>query len=136
MTFRVAFLNLEQDHRRWLARRHLIVEQHAALNPDIFAAQIVCGDFNAAPDKPAAQLMATEFRPTQHAATAFTALADEAGEIAHPYWQRLDRSIDYIWLRGAITATASGLCFDTHDPEDETLWPSDHLGVWADLDWR
>jgi endonuclease/exonuclease/phosphatase family metal-dependent hydrolase len=248
MTFRVAFLNLEQDHRRWLARRHLIVEQHAALNPDIFAmnelsiprqtgrwlqrhaarrtgqrlalvqqsktnsgsriegeglitrfpvietanldyetlnyvalvarmeveqrlvdvyvthlyksrgdeslrvfqvqqllewiesrddadAQIVCGDFNAAPDKPAARLMATAFQPTQHAATAFTPLADEAGEIAHPYWRRLDRSIDYIWLKGAISAAASGLCFDTPDAEDETLWPSDHLGVWADLDW-
>ena len=37
MTFRVAFLNLEQDHKRWEDRRHLIVDELAALNPDIFA---------------------------------------------------------------------------------------------------
>jgi endonuclease/exonuclease/phosphatase family metal-dependent hydrolase len=248
MTFRVAFLNLEQDHRRWEMRRHLIVEQLTELNPDIFAmnevcihaqtarwlqrqvtlstgtrfaliqqsktnggsrvegegvltcfpivesanldyetlnyvalvarmeiderlldvyvthlykstgdeslrvfqvqqllewidsrddvdAQIVCGDFNAAPDKPAARLMAKTFAATQHGATAFTALADDAGEIAHPYWQRMDRSIDYIWRRGAITSTNSGLCFDRPDAQDETLWPSDHVGVWADLEW-
>ncbi len=248
MTFRVAFLNLEQAHRRWEKRRHLIVEQLADLAPDIFAmnelsvpvqtgrwlqtkaterigrqyalvqqtktnsgsrvegegvltrfpiletgnldyrtqdyvalvarmeierrivdvyvthlymsrgdeslrvfqvqqllewidsradadAQIVCGDFNAAPDKPAAQLMAETFTATQSAPTAFTPLANEAGGVAHEYWPRMDRSIDYIWLRGGLTSTASEVCFNSPDPKDETLWPSDHAGLWADLDW-
>src|SRR5438067_1751786 len=40
------------------------------------AASIVCGDFNAALDAPSAALMATRFRPTQTAPTAFTPLAD------------------------------------------------------------
>ena len=35
--FRVAFLNMEQHHRRWDARRHLIADQLVALAPDVFA---------------------------------------------------------------------------------------------------
>ncbi len=248
MVFRVAFLNLEQDHRRWNERRHLVVDQLADLAPDIFAmneisipaqtgrwlqrqatarldhrfalvqqtktntgsriegegvltrfpvletanldyrtqdyvalvarqeiegrvvdiyvthlymsrgdeslrvfqvqqllewidsredadAQIVCGDFNAAPDKPAAKLMAETFQATQSAPTAFTPLADEKGGVAHEYWPRLDRSIDYIWLRGPLKSVESGVCFDTPHADDPTLWPSDHAGVWADLSW-
>ena len=60
--------------------------------------RIVCGDFNASLDKPSAALMATRFRPTQTAPTAFTALADHDGSVSHPYWPRLDRCIDYIWV--------------------------------------
>ncbi len=99
-------------------------------------AQIVCGDFNAAPDKPAARLMAETFTATQRAPTAFTPLADDSGGVAHDYWDRMDRSIDYIWLRGPLAAANSGVCFDIPDPKDEGLWPSDHAGVWADLEWR
>ena len=40
------------------------------------AGAIVCGDFNASLDAPSAALMATRFRPTQLAPTAFTALTD------------------------------------------------------------
>ena len=42
MSFRVAFLNLEQDHKRWEERRHLVVGELAALDPDIFAMNEVC----------------------------------------------------------------------------------------------
>lgn len=248
MTFRIAHLNMEQDHRRWDLRRHLIAEQLMALAPDVFTmneisipaqsgrwlqgqanaalaqrfalvqqsktnlgseiegeglltrfpiletanfdyrtldhvavvarlqiegrivdvyvthlyrsrgdeslrvfqvrrlldwiesrdgadAQIVCGDFNAAPDKPAAQQMAEYFTATQSAPTAFTPLADAHGDVTHPYWERMDRCIDYIWLRGPLTAVGGGVCFDTPAPDDATLWPSDHAGVWADLNW-
>ncbi len=248
MSFRVAFLNMEQDHRRWDLRRRLIADQLAALAPDIFAmneisvprqtgrwiqgqanaslehryalvqqtktnmgsaiegeglitrfpivetgnldyrtqdyvalvarleiegrlvdmyvthlyksrgdeslrvfqvqqllewigtrddadAQIVCGDFNAAPDKPAAQLMAEKFTATQSAPTAFTPLANEAGGVAHDYWPRMDRGIDYIWLRGPLKSVASAVCFDTPAADDATLWPSDHAGLWADIAW-
>ena len=95
--------------------------------------RIVCGDFNASLDKPSAALMATRFRPTQTAPTAFTALADHDGSVSHPYWPRLDRCIDYIWTSPDIEVLASGVCFDTPDPADATLYPSDHAGVWADL---
>ena len=175
---RVVTLNMEQDHKRWAARRELIVGELAALEPDVVAlnevcmprqsarwvqraveerlnveyalvqqtqsnslsavegeallsryplretgnldyetrdmvalvarldldsrrdvtARIVCGDFNATLDKPSAALMATRFRHTQIAPTAFTPLAGDDGAISHPYWARMDRCIDYIWV--------------------------------------
>ncbi|MFT5446116.1 MAG: endonuclease/exonuclease/phosphatase family metal-dependent hydrolase [Gammaproteobacteria bacterium] len=248
MTFRIAFLNLEQDLKRWEERRFLITQQLEKLNPDVFAmnevsvrsqtgrwlqreasrltgkrfalaqqsksnggsriegegvltrfpivetanfdycthdyvalvvrmeveerlidvyvthlfmsrgdeslrvfqvksllewiesrgdadAQIVCGDFNASPDKPAAQLMAKTFRQTQSSPTAFSPLADVDGTISHPYWERFDRSIDYIWTRGPLECINSAVCFNEPDACDGTLWPSDHAGLWADLQW-
>jgi len=45
----------------------------------------------------------------------------------------MDRCIDYIWTTGAIETVASGVCFDKPSPDDPSLWPSDHAGVWADL---
>jgi beta-glucosidase len=98
------------------------------------AGAIVCGDFNASLDAPSAALMATRFRPTQLAPTAFTPLADTDGTVSHPYWPRMDRCIDYVWVAGAIDLIASGVCFDKPSPVDPSLWPSDHAGVWADLD--
>ena len=246
MKLRIATLNMEQDHKRWDLRRDLIVEQLAAIDPDLFAMnevciplqtarwiqqvlreryrkqyalvqqtrvnglsavegealltrlpivetgnfdfrtrdmvalvarvlagsvpidvyvthlfmsrgdeslrvfqvkqllewidarndvtrKIVCGDFNATPDKPSAALMAEHFRATQTAPTAFTPLADEAGNVSHPTWQRMDRCIDYIWISGSIDVAASAVCFDQGHPKDSTLYPSDHAGLWADL---
>jgi endonuclease/exonuclease/phosphatase family metal-dependent hydrolase len=94
---------------------------------------IVCGDFNASLDAASAGLMATRFRPTQTAPTAFTPLADRDGAVSHPYWPRLDRCIDYIWISDGIEALASAVCFNRPSPDDPSLWPSDHAGVWADL---
>jgi endonuclease/exonuclease/phosphatase family metal-dependent hydrolase len=94
---------------------------------------IVCGDFNASLDAASAGLMATRFRPTQTAPTAFTPLADRDGTVSHPYWPRLDRCIDYIWISDGIEALASAVCFNRPSPDDLSLWPSDHAGVWADL---
>jgi endonuclease/exonuclease/phosphatase family metal-dependent hydrolase len=247
MKLRIATLNMEQDHKRWDLRRELIIEQLAAIDPDLFAmnevciprqsarwiqqemrsrygkayalvqqtrvnglsavegealltrlpiletgnfdyrtrdivalvariaagetpvdvyvthlfmsrgdeslrvyqvtqllewiasrsdvgARIVCGDFNATLDQPSAQRMAARLRPTQTAPTAFTPLADHDGSVSHPTWQRMDRCIDYIWIEGALQVKTSAVCFDRGDPQDPTLYPSDHAGVWADLE--
>ena len=101
---------------------------------DDVTASIVCGDFNATLEAPSAALMATRFRPTQREPTAFTPLADEGGSVSHPDRTRMDRCIDYIWVAGAIRVVAAGVCFNQPSPEDPSLWPSDHLGVWADLE--
>src|SRR6185437_10043311 len=37
MVLRIATLNVEQNHKRWEARRELIAQQFADLNPDIWA---------------------------------------------------------------------------------------------------
>ncbi len=100
---------------------------------DDVAARIVCGDFNATLDMPSAQCMAGVFHPTQTAPTAFTPLQDNEGIVSHPYWQRLDRCIDYIWVAGPLEVQASGVCFNNPSAHDPTLWPSDHVGAWADL---
>jgi endonuclease/exonuclease/phosphatase family metal-dependent hydrolase len=94
---------------------------------------IVCGDFNATLDAASAGLMATRFRPTQTAPTAFTPLAGRDGDVSHPYWPRMDRCIDYIWISEDIELLASGVCFNQPSADDPSLWPSDHAGVWADL---
>ena len=101
---------------------------------DDVTASIVCGDFNATLAAPSAALMATRFRPTQTEPTAFTPLADSDGVVSHSDRARMDRCIDYIWVAGPIRIVASGVCFNQPSPEDPSLWPSDHIGVWADLE--
>ena len=101
---------------------------------DDVAASIVCGDFNATLDAPSAVLMATRYRPTQREPTAFAPLADRDGSVSHPDWPRMDRCIDYIWVPGAIRIVDSGVCFNQPSSEDPSLWPSDHIGVWANLE--
>lgn len=98
------------------------------------AAHIVCGDFNATLDKPSAALMATRLRHTQSAPTAFTPLAASDGAVSHPNWPRMDRCIDYIWVSAGVNIIDSGVCFDKASADDASLWPSDHAGVWADLE--
>jgi endonuclease/exonuclease/phosphatase family metal-dependent hydrolase len=45
----------------------------------------------------------------------------------------MDRCIDYIWISDGIETLASEVCFNHPSPDDPSLWPSDHAGVWADL---
>ena len=95
---------------------------------------VVCGDFNAAPDQPSMGLMSAAYRCTQTQPTAFTPLKVSGGAPTHPEWERFDRCIDYIWISRSIQVRASGLCFNTPVANDPNLWPSDHVGVWADLE--
>jgi endonuclease/exonuclease/phosphatase family metal-dependent hydrolase len=98
------------------------------------AASIICGDLNATVGMPSAARMASRFRATQTATpTAFTPLSDNDGTISHPYWPRMDRCIDYIWVSEAIEVLASEVCLNHPASDDPTLWPSDHAGVRADL---
>jgi hypothetical protein len=42
LSFRVATLNLEQDHKRWDARREVVIDQLAALQPDVVDFNEIC----------------------------------------------------------------------------------------------
>ena len=95
---------------------------------------IVCGDFNASPEQPSVRLMTEVLQPTQTEATAFTPLREVDGSLAHPYWERFDRCIDFIWVTNSLKVLGSGRCFNKPAVDDPTLWPSDHVGVWADLE--
>jgi endonuclease/exonuclease/phosphatase family metal-dependent hydrolase len=101
------------------------------------AAQIVMGDFNANPGEPAvARMLAGGFR---------SAFADANGHDPSVTWPSgiqapgIDTDgdpdcLDYIWVRGAVGVASARLAFDRPDPEDSTLYPSDHLGIAARLE--
>ena len=42
--------------------------------------------------------------------------------------------LDYIWLKGDVRALDAKLAFDRPAVHDATLFPSDHLGIVAQLD--
>jgi endonuclease/exonuclease/phosphatase family metal-dependent hydrolase len=42
MPWRMATLNLEQNHKRWDARRELVIDQLAGLQPDVVALNEIC----------------------------------------------------------------------------------------------
>jgi endonuclease/exonuclease/phosphatase family metal-dependent hydrolase len=96
--------------------------------------RIVCGDCNAQLEADSMKLLAQEFRPTQTGPTAFTPLRELNGQPTHPEWERFDRCIDFIWISQSIRLLDSGRCFDQCSSADQSLWPSDHVGVWADLE--
>ena len=100
-------------------------------------ATIVMGDFNADPDEPApARLRGAGFRSAYAEANgAEPAVTWPSGLIAPAMDTDGDPAcLDYIWLRGAIRVESARLVFDRPAPEDPTLYPSDHLGIAAQLE--
>lgn len=99
-------------------------------------AQIVVGDFNAEPDEPTyARMVTAGFR---------SAMADANGQDPAVTWPSglqapaMDTDgdpgcLDYIWVRGAVRVQAARLVFDRPSADDQTLYPSDHLGISAEL---
>ena len=97
-------------------------------------AMIVVGDFNADPREPAYECMLDGgFR---------SAYAEANGAEPGVTWpsglqaEAMDTDgdpecLDYIWLRGTVTAETARLAFDRPAPGDPTLYPSDHLGIAA-----
>jgi endonuclease/exonuclease/phosphatase family metal-dependent hydrolase len=99
-------------------------------------ALIVTGDFNAVPAEPACERM--------RAAGFLSAYAQANGAEPAVTWPSgltapgmdLDGEpgcLDYIWLRGAVRAERARLAFDRPAVGDPTLYPSDHLGVTAEV---
>ena len=99
-------------------------------------AQILVGDFNAEPDEPAAERIRSQgFR---------SAFAEANGADPPVTWPSglqapgMDTDgdpgcLDYIWVRGAIQVVSARLAFDRPAVGDPTLYPSDHLGLSAQL---
>jgi endonuclease/exonuclease/phosphatase family metal-dependent hydrolase len=99
-------------------------------------AQVVVGDFNAEPDEPAAERFRSHgFR---------SAYAEANGADADVTWPSgiqaagMDTDgppgcLDYIWVRGDIRAESARLVFDRPAVGDPTLYPSDHVGIVAEL---
>jgi endonuclease/exonuclease/phosphatase family metal-dependent hydrolase len=115
----------------------LLVEWLAATgSSDDATATIVVGDFNAEPVEPAyARLRAAGFR---------SAYAEANGHEPESTWPSglqgpaIDTDgepgcLDYIWVRGAVAIDSCRLAFDRPAVGDPGLFPSDHLGLSAQL---
>jgi endonuclease/exonuclease/phosphatase family metal-dependent hydrolase len=99
-------------------------------------AMVVAGDFNAEPAEPAyARMQAAGYASAYAAANgAEPAVTWPSGILAPGMDDDGDPGcLDYLWLRGAVSAESARLCFDRPAVGDPTLYPSDHVGVAAHL---
>jgi endonuclease/exonuclease/phosphatase family metal-dependent hydrolase len=97
-------------------------------------AMVVVGDFNAEPQEPTySRMLGGGFRSAYREANGAEPSVTWPSGLQAPAMD-LDgspRCLDYIWIRGSVEVETAGLAFDRPDPEDPTLYPSDHLGLSA-----
>jgi len=100
-------------------------------------ATIAMGDFNADPEEPTyARMLAAGFH------SAYTEANGQEPPVTWPSGLQAPamdtdgspECLDYIWVRGDLRVLSARLAFDRPDPEDPTLYPSDHLGISATLE--
>ncbi|MDR7585388.1 MAG: endonuclease/exonuclease/phosphatase family protein [Armatimonadota bacterium] len=99
-------------------------------------ARVVCGDFNVSAGEPGLERMRERLAsaldqgtlptPLRYRVDGLLGLRDPAEPLSLP--------LDYIWYEPPLRLIESGRCFDRPSPTDPDLWPSDHVGVWADVD--
>lgn len=97
---------------------------------------VVVGDFNAEPQEPAAVRMRDAgFRSAYAEANgAEPAVTWPSGLQAPGMDTDGDPGcLDYIWVRGAARVTSARLAWDRPAVGDPTLYPSDHLGIVAEI---
>jgi endonuclease/exonuclease/phosphatase family metal-dependent hydrolase len=100
-------------------------------------ATILMGDFNADPAEPSpARLRAAGFRSAFEEANGSEPAVTWPSGLTAPGMDTdgEPECLDYIWLRGTARATSARLVFDRPDPEDATIYPSDHFGIAAQLE--
>jgi endonuclease/exonuclease/phosphatase family metal-dependent hydrolase len=99
-------------------------------------ALVVVGDFNAEPVEPAyARMVEAGFRSAHAEANGSEPAVTWPSGIQAP---GIDEDgepgcLDYIWLRGPVTAETCRVVFDRPAVDDPTLYPSDHFGLAARL---
>lgn len=97
--------------------------------------QVIVGDFNEVPDGPAIAQMKQAYRSAyasahghEPLATFPTALVDEQDGWAG--------CLDYIFMSSGVQAQEARICCHKPAAEDDTLYPSDHVGLLAKLEIR
>ncbi len=99
-------------------------------------AQVLMGDFNADPDEPSvARIRAAGYRSAYAEANGSDPAVTWPSGLQAPAMDTdgTPECLDYIWVRGDVVVESARLVFDRPDPEDPTLYPSDHLGIAAHL---
>jgi endonuclease/exonuclease/phosphatase family metal-dependent hydrolase len=100
-------------------------------------ATIAMGDFNADPGEPTySRMRAAGFRSAFAEANGHEPAVTWPSGLQAPAMDTdgSPECLDYIWLRGDVRVLAARLTFDRPDPEDSTLFPSDHVGITAELE--
>ena len=100
-------------------------------------ARVVVGDFNADPAEPTAiRMRAAGYRSAYAEANGIDPAVTWPSGLQAPAMDTdgSPECLDYIWVRGAVTVTNARLAFDRPDPDDATLYPSDHRGISAHLE--
>lgn len=100
-------------------------------------ARVMVGDFNANPQEPAAvRVRAAGYRSAYAEANGADPAVTWPSGLQAPAMDTdgSPKCLDYIWVSGAVRVLDSRLVFDRPDPEDPTLYPSDHLGIDAHLE--
>ncbi|MCX6019867.1 MAG: endonuclease/exonuclease/phosphatase family protein [Chloroflexi bacterium] len=100
---------------------------------------VVCGDFNSTPESRSMQLMQEEFVSAHHAhhgaEPAYTVPTplhiSQSPQRKSTPWRG---TVDYIFVSHNLRVRDCRIVFDRHAPHDVTLFPSDHLGLVADLE--
>jgi endonuclease/exonuclease/phosphatase family metal-dependent hydrolase len=100
-------------------------------------ATIVMGDFNADPaESSPARLRAAGFRSAYLEANGSEPEVTWPSGLTAPGMDTDGEPacLDYVWIRGAAVAARARLVFDRPDPQDPTIYPSDHFGIATTLE--
>lgn len=96
--------------------------------------QVIAGDFNETPDGPAIRFMRQSYRSAYAEAKGSDPLATFPTNLVQPPlpWAGC---LDYVFLSPAVyRVTAASIFLDKPALDDETLYPSDHVGVLVGLE--
>ena len=93
---------------------------------------IVLGDFNSYIEEPAVSLMKSRFR-SAHEAVHGQEPEKTWSTPVNTYDDSPHGTLDYIYVTDRFQIKDAGLAFNTPSPDDQDLYPSDHLGLFARL---
>lgn len=98
-------------------------------------ATVLGGDLNGMPDEPS---LTSLFDAGFRSATREAGIGDPgtfgSGLVAPTIYRGPSFCIDYLLVRGSARVVSAGLAFDRPAEDDPGLYPSDHLGLVADLE--
>ena len=95
--------------------------------------QVIAGDFNEVPDGPAIAQMKQTYRSAYATAQGHEPLATFPTALV-PRSDGWAGCLDYIFISSGLRVDKVGLCCHQAALEDDTLYPSDHVGLMATLE--
>lgn len=96
--------------------------------------QVICGDFNEPPGGPSIAFMRQSYRSAYAEARGRDPLATYPSNLVQPQ-PVASRCLDYVFLSPAVYRVTNASIFgDKAAPDDDTLYPSEHVGLLIGLE--